>query len=202
MQTEQSDAILTRKEDNFPKRELNDIQQDLDTIDKQKIADEILDWLIVNVENYIDNSQKTFKLNLIVDTDLTLKETKRMQDMYKSMPDIPEKEAQISECRDKFIKITKDILEIMCNNKDKKEQLFKRLVFYYEVEGIYKGVPLIQEKEGVVEILNFDYEPFDVKVDIKDKITGQVVNSYVIPEGFTIWFELALTPKKKMTSLF
>ena len=197
-----SNKTFTYKEDSFPKKDLDIILREVDEISVEKMSNEILDWLITNVENYIDNSQKIFKLNLVLDSELTMLETKKMQDLYKSIPDIKEKEKEILECKDKIDTAIKKVFDLMTHNEDKKRQLFKRLVFYYEIEGIYKGVPLIQEKEGVVEIVQFEYEPFDVEVKITDKKSGEVSKSYVIPEGFTVWIELSFSPKKRMTSLF
>ena len=96
------------------------------------------------------------------------------------------------------------------------EKLFKRMKFYFELKGISKGVPLIEELEGAVEVLQFEYEAFTVGVKVSkpaihkrsidgeiEKVEEEAQTEYVIPEGFTIWVEIAYKPKSLgFSSLF
>jgi hypothetical protein len=82
------------------------------------------------------------------------------------------------------------------------KDLFKRMSFYYEMKGINNGNILLQEVIGEVDITKFEYEafPIGVKVLSSDKNKNEedrVVKEYAIPEGFTIWMEIAFKAKQQ-----
>ena len=207
------------------KKILNEINTAAKTIETKTLALEVLTWLTNNVENYIDNHVKMFKIDLIVDNVESMKMVKALQDLYQKMPTAEEEDkiakskdgdAIISlmvETRKMLDEVTKQAWEDMRGSKPELDQLFKRLVFYYELRGFKDGEPLIQELEGCVDVINFEYESFSVGVEIKKGqdietengvIQGdkEIINKYEIPEGFTCWIELTHRPVQRPTAMF
>jgi len=97
----------------------------------------------------------------------------------------------------------------MVESTDLLEKLFDRLIYYYEMQGIKNGEMLIQEMAGAVNVLKFEYEAFEVGVKIlapevahQENKERKVVKQYTIPEGFTVWIEVAYKANLRPTSLF
>ncbi len=186
-------AVVTNN--TFPKRLIKDILEDSKKIDPKQIALEVIGWAIENVENYIDNTVKIFKLDLFLDAEETMQETKKLQDLYRSVPNdedlvSPEVLQQLKEdekngkplimdkkteaaldsaqkCRETLDEIV-EIAHKEMNKLDKYvDKLSERLVYYYEMKGIKDGVPLIQDLDGAAEIIKFQYDSFNVGVRIK-----------------------------------
>jgi hypothetical protein len=82
------------------------------------------------------------------------------------------------------------------------DNLFKRMAYYYELKGISRGKLLIQELEGQVSIVKFEYEAFSVGVKVRDPKKDTTIREYVIPEGFTVWIEIVCNPANPPTSMF
>jgi len=204
---------------------LQKINKDGKKIETKVLASEVLKWLIDNVESYVDNHVKMFKIDLIVDNVESMKTVKALQDLYRKLP-TPEEEVEIqtakdgtavleliAETRTELDRVTKQAWEDMKESKSDLEQLFKRLVFYYELKGFKDGKPLIQELDGIIDIINFEYENFSVGVQIKKGqdvetedglVQGEkkTVKEYMIPEGFTCWIELTHRPVQRPTAMF
>jgi len=207
------------------KKILQKINKDGKKIETKVLASEVLKWLIDNVESYVDNHVKMFKIDLIVDNVESMKTVKALQDLYRKLP-TPEEEVEIqtakdgtavleliAETRTELDRVTKQAWEDMKESKSDLEQLFKRLVFYYELKGFKDGKPLIQELDGIIDIINFEYENFSVGVQIKKGqdvetedglVQGEkkTVKEYMIPEGFTCWIELTHRPVQRPTAMF
>lgn len=230
----------------FEKRPIEDILKDSENIDPKQIALEIIGWAIENVENYIDNTVRIFKLDLVLDAEETMQETKALQNLYRSIPNdedliepdvltilkdaeekggltdklkqYPEAEEAmdlIQDCREALDKITKQAHEEFGNLTEHMDKLSERLVYYYEMKGVKDGVPLIQDLDGSADIIKFEYEAFNVGVKVKkfdpntqeeaEEIVeeakeqmeeeGEIVSEYVVPEGFTLWIEIACKDK-------
>jgi hypothetical protein len=207
-------------------------------INTTQVANEILDWLIANVEYFIDNQTKTFKIDLILDEKLssTMPETTKLNSLFRHIPDdstlVSSKDIfrkdgtinmrklntkAISEAtlvRNNLNEIVQDCFSKMQDSKEKLQKLYERMIFFYEMVGVYKGNPLLREIEGAVNIIKFEYEAFSVDVNVKSptfKIqredgtvdTIEAENKeYTVPEGFTVWVEIAFAPKSVATSLF
>lgn len=218
----------------YKKLSIPEILESINGIDIEKIAEEILNWTTNNVEYFIDNQRKIFKLDLVVDSE-HMSETQKLQDLYRAIPDddtimpsnskkdfkklLNTKKVQkgfqeIQDCRSELDKVTSQIHEIMTGKKEILEKLFTRMIFFYEMVGISDGRPLIREMSGGVQILKFEYEAFPVGVKITNSdvnvkgLDGQIKtvegikSEYVIPEGFTLWIEIAYKPKVANTGLF
>jgi len=267
----------------YEKKSVEEIIELSKSIDIEATSKEILTWIINNVEQFIDNQKRMFKLDLIIDAEdgatESLPLTKKLQDLYRAVPEDDDKidvkgvinpplefseetlaemnseslqnggelseKAQkeivgrmesvddgsllknlskeqlakmdeLSECRNILDKVTSSIFQLMKEDNELLKTLFKRMSYYYEMKGVSKGELLLQEVDGEVAILKFEYEAFTVKVNVGGtkvpvkQLDGTIVEkkasiakSYEIPEGFSIWLEVAIKPKKKqMPSLF
>ena len=216
------------------KTKIKDILEESSNIDTKKVAREVLTWLIENVESFIDNQKREFKIDFILDSD-KMSESTKLQNLYKA---IPESDLKISledandltktvdslskedfkavnKCRVSLDKITKKCLEDMRNNEELLSMLFKRMIFYYEMVGISKGNVLLKQLEGAVTITEFDYEAFSVGVTISSS-KASIANengemetvdigeekNYTIPEGFSVWLEIAYKDTIQRPPLF
>jgi hypothetical protein len=246
----------------FSKRPIEEIIEDSKTIIAEKVGLEVLTWVITNVENFIDNHNKMFKLDLVVDKSKGMEETKRLQDLYRAIPEDENNEKELEraeKCRRLLDEITKKSFEYIKGSKELLKVLFERMIFYYEtvvpnpenkkralaideelknlfrqkeeneteegkakiqeeiVEKIKKGEKLVKftELEGNVSITNFDYEAFSVGVRIQKGAKNsdqdiktcpvrevEVMKSYTIEEGFTVWVEINFKHKQRPTGMF
>ena len=243
----------------FEKLPVEDILKDSENIRPDVIADEVLMWLINNVENYIDSQVKAFKIDLILDNSDGMQETKKLQDLYRAIPDDLESENQdelvlekCQECRRILDNATQAAYEKMKQSDETLKRLFRRMVYFYEkiipnpdnkklafkideelkellekketsankdelqkeiVAKIEEGEKLIrfEELEGAVEVIKFDYEAFSVGVKLSSKPTeeeidegakSEVMKEYMIPEGFTVWIQIAIHHKHRPVSMF
>jgi len=159
----------------------NTILEDSKSIKPVLIASEILDWLIANVENYVGNDTKIFKIDLVINSEEGLKETKRLQDLYHIIPDdagLPPQEInEAVACRMELDKITLEAYNEMCKLEDKLKYLFARLIFFYE-----KIIPSAENKKRAFHIDNELRELFkkkenaneEEKVAIQREITDKI----------------------------
>jgi hypothetical protein len=51
----------------FEKKPIEEIVELSKKVDTDKAANEILDWLISHVENFIDNKEKEFRIDLVIE---------------------------------------------------------------------------------------------------------------------------------------
>lgn len=229
MKTKKVQEITVIQDDlKYSKKDIKDILKEAKSINYNKMAEEILIWLTKNVENYISNQETKFKLDIILDNDCNtiedMEELKKLQDLYRAIPDdeffridqtkAKEKENfivkntevlnldEINKARETLDLITERTFIAMNNKVELLENLYKRMVFYYELKGVNKGQLLLQKLDGKVAILRFEYEPFSVGVKIRDPQKEKVVKEYIIPEGFSIILEIAFSQVKEPTSLF
>lgn len=209
---------------NIVKQDPKQLMQAALLIDCEKVAKEIIEWTIGNVENFIDNHMKIFRLDIALDTN-EMPEAKKLQDLYRALPDplidietikdMPSIDQSIEECRQILDETTDKCYQSMRKSKELLDSLYKRMIFYYEVRCVKDGKAVVMEMEGGVEVLKFEYEAFNVGVEIlkgedKQSVDGaliekgekQTLNKYVIPEGFTFWIELVYRHKNKPISLF
>jgi len=175
-------------------------------INAEKVAEEVLQWLAKNVEMFIDNRERFYHLDMIVDdTDpedgIKMEETRKLQTLYRSIPD-EDKEAE--ECHKALDEITRHIMNLMKKNDELLKALFKRMIYYYELQGFYQGNMIEKELVGEVAIHLFEYESFSLGVRVTEKALGnqKEVRNYVIPEGFIIEFEIAYRENTTPLSLF
>lgn len=135
----------------FDKRSINDILNDSEHIDCHLVAKEVLNWAIANVENYIDNSTRYFKIDLSLKNTKNMEETEKLQNLYRAIPDDDEnneKEIEKAErCRRILDKVVAQVYTEMQELREEQEKLFKRLIFYYE-----RVIPNPDARERAMEI--------------------------------------------------
>lgn len=207
-------------------------------INTAKVGEEILDWLIANVENFIDNQVKTFKIDLIINGEAVppLPETTKLNELFRRIPEdndlVDAKDVfradgtinmrklntksvtQAAKVRNVLNEVTQECLYKLQANEEKLKHLYERMIFFYEMIGFHKGSPLLREISGAVNITKFEYEAFSMDVQVQsptyqiqrkdgtvDTIESATKN-YTVPEGFTVWVEIAFAPKAVSTSLF
>jgi len=180
---------MNKESDNI--NTLEDISELSQKIDTNKIANEILDWLIVNVEQFIDNQTKTFKIDLVIDGESVppMPEARRLNDLYRHIPndedmvnskDIFKKDGtvnmkkmntkslnQAAKTRECLNEVTQQCFYKIQANEEKLKKLYERMIFYYEMIGFHKGSPLLREISGGVNIIKFEYEAFSMDVQVK-----------------------------------
>ena len=225
----------------YDKKEISTILQESETINPETVASELVQWLINNVEQFIDNKKRIFKIDMIIDADdgqaATMPEAHKLQSLYRAIPEEPElsignatdlldASKQLTEDEQKFVKklldcratldaVTSSVYSCMKSNTKMLDELFTRMSFYYEMKGVDRGNLLVEELHGEVDIVKFEYEAFNVGVKVLspivgesdneeiDAVTGKSVKQYIIPEGFTLWIEIAFkTQRQKMNSMF
>ena len=227
----------------YEKMSIPEILSKCEDIDVSSAAKEILTWIANNVEEFIDNQRRMFKLDLIVDAEDGAQESlptvRKLQNLYRAIPDDPVSITdncefsfqaaldamrpedslfmdKIQNCKNKLDEVSDKIYKAIKEEDELLNALFKRMAFYYEIQGINNGNLLLQEVDGEVDIIKFEYEAFPVSVQVtapKTETTnedgsvihggGEAVTEYVIPEGFTVWLEIAFKAKqKRMSSLF
>jgi len=140
----------------FPKKPIEDIEEEAKKLRPDVIGTEVLTWVIGNVENFIDNQSKIFNLDLVMDNVQGMSETKKLQDLYRAIPDddehdtplipgdeklpsfIKEKEElgkrleKAEKCRRMLDEVTSSAFDHIKESKDMLKQLFDRMIFYYE----------------------------------------------------------------------
>ena len=69
-------------------QKMEEIAAESKNIEVAKVSDEILKWVIANVESFIDNHKKMFKLDLILDESVQeiMPESMKIQRLYQAIP--------------------------------------------------------------------------------------------------------------------
>jgi len=186
-------------------------------IDITKASEEMLIWLIDNVDNYIDNKETIFSLYFPVDkTNLDkMDQIFNLGSLYQNFEN--EKIKEERECIKKLDDVVELIKKEMMGNKDLLEKLFKKLVYYYEMIGFsLKTGPVIQDMDGYVSVNKFFYEPIGMDLTVtkryqKKKADGtlemtdkkpEIVKKEHIPEGFVVEIEIKKWARQKTVSMF
>lgn len=221
------------------KKPIENILEESKKIDITASAKEVLTWIANNannVEQFIDNQRRMFKLDLIIDGDDSgaMASIRKLQDLYRAIPEDPTPNVEvdsnnfsdlesmltdeeksllqeIQKCRSELDEVSKKIFQAMKDETDLLEKIFNIMGFYYELQGINEGRLLLEEVAGEVDIIKFEYESFPIGVSVfapvintideeTGEITkegGEVIKRYTIPEGFTVWLEIAFKSKKE-----
>ena len=195
------------------KTSIKEIEKESKEINIKKVAEEILGWVDKNVESFIDNQTREFKLDLFIQSK-DMPESLKLQELYRKVTGGELNDKDYKECMETLNSVTKKVHKEMKKRDDLLQHLFTRMSFYYEMMGISNGRPLVKELEGAVDIINFEYEAFSVGVKInaptfliRRKENGELENvqgenkDYQIPESFTIWIEIAFK-EKRVASMF
>jgi hypothetical protein len=217
------------------KKSFEEISELAKTVDAEKAAEEVVTWLIGNVENFIDNKEREFRIDLIIEENSNedMKNIKLLQDLYRAIPDDsesvgPEKLAELTQsgnfndvfededfkkvvaCREELDNISFAIHDNIRESEGLKK-LYTAMIYYYEMIGINNDGPLLKNLDGEVDVVEFEYEAFNVGVSVivgtvdeeTDSIEDKkVVSKYVIPEGFSLLLEIAFIDKNRSFGIF
>ena len=179
-------------------------------INPADVAGEVGQWLLDNVENYVDNHRHVYRLYLTVGAANSMSNTGALQLLYMSIPspeDSEDKEglAREGRCLDALDDVTTRVKAALQADKASLAKLHERLIYYYEMTGFSsESGPIVQQFDGYVELFEFVYEPLSMEVvtsagvdvvDTDGNLIGQsgpkkVVKREVMPEGFAVEFEL------------
>lgn len=182
-------------------------------VDAKKIASQVLKWLIKNVENYIDNQENIFLIYFTYDIldENGLSELKKLQNLYYAIPAegvVVNGHATSIETIQEMLQtldtIVNESKEIMDKDSVQTGELFKRLIYFYEMVGYNKLTgPIIRKYDGHVQFNHFIYEPISMPVTVTKKmkklmdgelvdsgIPDEVVSEFVVPEGYSLELEL------------
>jgi len=165
----------------FVKRPIRDILEDAKTINHEKVGTEVLNWVIANVENFIDNQNKIFKLDLVLDDVVGMEETKRLQDLYRAIDDDNEKDLEkATECRRTLDEITAKAFNYIKGCGDQLKKLYNRMIFYYE-----KVVPSPENKKTAIAIDEELKKLFKQKENASEKEKNEIQKKIVekVQEG-------------------
>jgi hypothetical protein len=221
----------------FEKKELEEIHELAKNVDTDKAAEEVLGWLTENVAHFIDNKEKEFRIDLVIEENSgeKMENIKLLQDLYRAIPDDSdyvdaEKVADLMangslddvfededfkklvECREALDNLSFAVHDKM-RESEKLQDLYQAMIYYYEMIGINAGQPLLKDLNGEVDIVEFEYESFNVAVttvegivDVNDETATakekKVVQQYTIPEGFTMVVEIAFMDQSRTLGMF
>jgi len=165
-------------------KKIDEIIEKSKKIDPKTIAIEVLTWLNTNVEMFIENTTKSFKLDLIIDDDSKMPEAKKLQDLYREIPDdeeakkFPDILEKLGETRGILDQITSQAYDMMTKQEEKLEGLFKRMIFYYEKivpnPENKKKAKLIDEKLKNLILSKDQCKNDQEKQEIQKKITETI----------------------------
>ena len=174
-------------------------------IDPVAAAKEVLNWLVNNVQQYVDNQRKTYRLYITVADSTGMPQISELQALYlaiESPEDSDDKGGLEREgrCLDVLDDITEKVQESLMSDKEGLESLYSALIYYYEMIGFSsQSGPILQKFSGYVDIKLFLYEPVVIKVQVKEGNGGEVTKEDTIPEGFGIEFVLKAWPNSERT---
>jgi len=196
---------------------ISETQKQASNIDVKKASGEMLNWLIDNVEQYIDNKETIFSLYFPVDK-VNLDKMDQIFNLGSLYGNFENK--NIKEERE-CIKILDAVVELikkeMTENKILLDKLFKKLVYYYEMIGFsINSGPVIQDMDGYVSIKKFFYEPIGMDLTVTKRYNKmnadgtleaadkkpEIIKKEHIPEGFVVEIEIKKWPKQNITSMF
>jgi hypothetical protein len=225
-EVKEEDAVIIKQQQESKVMTEKEIITEAKKIDTEKVAKEILNWLIENVENYIENHTGTYLIDLILDKTSTsvinMEETKKLQSLYDSLLSLTDslninnkitlnqeyKEFDLSNNSQQLS--ASNILDTVVAEAHKKmkyqndlsKKLFERMAYYYEFSGFFNGTLLIKKLSGGINITKFTYDTFSVNVKVRDVLTNNITKEYQIPEGFSLRLDIAFSPESTPTSLF
>jgi len=221
----------------FEKKPLEEITKLSENVDTKKAAEEIVEWLKSNVAHYIDNKEKEFRIDLVIEENSSenMENVKLLQDLYRAIPDDDEyvdadkiealmaagSLADVMEdedfkklvaCREVLDNLTFEIHDFM-REPEKLTELYDAMIYYYEMIGINEGQPLLKELAGEVDVIEFEYESFNIGVSVVSGVVNtsdetasaqdkKVVSQYTVPEGFTILLEIAFMDQSRALGFF
>lgn len=195
---------------------------DQESLNFKTAAEETINWLINNVENFIDNHKKYFRIDLILNESSDFPILNKIHNLYKNLPEDYEiKNANLSpeETESAFLKLNEiksildDIISKVKAEIDKCDlltKLFDKMIFFYELTGITSKGLIFNKLIGSVAIPKFMYDDFPVEVKIKNKKVNQETGeetvvgetTHVIMPGFSLELEISFVKEREQSALF
>ena len=179
---------------------IKDIEEKATQIDTSLVAEEMINWLANNVENFIDNTMKIFRVDLVIDSEEGMLETQKLQRLYKCIPDSELKDNKTNQkliercqkCREMLDEVTQECFEQIKGNKALLNKLFERMIFYYEKvipnpDSRTQAMAIDKQLKMLVE--SKENAPEKKKAKIQEQIVelikeGQALIQYEKLEGF------------------
>jgi len=170
--------------------EIAELQKIIEDISPEELASEFLEWLIQNVEQYMDNHKTQFILNISPKEAGGMPLAERIEELYLGLDDenveismkgdeefdwgsLDEETRKSIEEETKKLMVLHELVEkaykSLLADADGLSRLFKALSYYYELVGFRDGIPIEKELGGRVNIGAFHYEAVSVPVEIKGK---------------------------------
>jgi len=153
-------------------------------ISAQAIADEVMDWLIANVEEYVDNAETIYRISFTPEQIEACPEAKRVTDLYLSIPETGhEKEV---ECIDALHDVINSVKELMESDEERMTKLFDRLVFFYDTKmTVVNGrpVPLTIPMDGKITIHEFLFDTVGQTVTVRRKNVKMTKEQMASPQA-------------------
>lgn len=209
-----------------------EFKEEMGKIDQSKVADEIFWWLNDNILTYIDTYKKSYSLSFLSHEE-KMPETAKMEHLcyqlkpielgskeFDSLDDFINNDPEIKEEAEKQDLINswmESVQDIMNDDEEKKNSIFKALSYYYEVIGFYKKDPVTKDLEGYVRIDYLSFENMRVPVtktpmkavknsdgEIVDYVRDEEGTEIVaeMPPSFCIDFSIDFWESKNDQSIF
>ena len=139
-------------------------------LDSDKIAVELMEWLIKNVEEYVDNAETIYRIPLTPEQIKTCPEANKVVELFASIPETGHEKEM--ECITALEEVVARAKEVMKNDDERMAKLFDRLVFFYDtkitmVNG--KPLPVTIPMEGKVTLHECLFDTIGQKVTVKRK---------------------------------
>lgn len=198
-----------------------EIMGKLGSISPEGVAAEVGQWMLDNVDNYIDNHRKIYRLYLTVGASDSMPNSELLQRLYMSIPTAEDEgdtagRDRESRCLDALDDITSAAKKVIEGDKNTLQKLYDKLIYYYEMTGFSsQSGPIVQQFDGYVELREFVYEPLSMEIVVSageeyvdasgnpvgDAKPKEVMKREMMPEGFAVEFELKYW-KKPQQSLY
>jgi len=170
--------------------EVFELQEIVDGISPEELAAEFLDWLVNNVDKYIDNHRTKFILNISPKKTGNMPLAERVEDLYLGLDDCDVESSlkgdaefdwtSLDDATKAAVEVETEKLQILHSlvarayealiaDKAGLQRLFEGLAYYYEVVGFRNGIPIEKNIAGAVNVGAFHYEAVSVPVEIKGR---------------------------------
>jgi len=187
-------------------------------IDPAVMAAELGNWIVSNVEQFIDNQEYVFRMYLTIQSGMAMPVCSLYQRLYLSIPDDDaDKEARnslVENIIDELDAKLDEVRVILKNDKDFLKFLFTRMVYFYELTSVLVIDGKVQQSsnqqlEGCVQINELVFDPISLTTTVSQGV-GQyadgkvvegdkkvVIKKSVMPAGFGIEIEISIRPKNQ-----
>ena len=178
---------------------VEEAQKTVNGLDVKKMSDEVYWWLTSKVEEYVDSHKADYYLTFLSDEE-HMPEMAKLEALCRELQNTVkvdlsggntdaiikqafEENADVqeeSEITEMVVNALEKVRLAMIDDKEKLQELFDRISFFYKLVGVFRGTPVKKDLQGYVRI---DYLSFEnVEMMIKTTPMREVKNE----EGETI----------------